>query len=164
MCGGNNGRLFSLLAIKIHPTTNKKREKGKRLEIVWWREEEEGRWCIQKSFAGDLYVADGSEWEAFFPIHLEVCVYILSFPLSPVCVFGLCIVKLSLLAQQPSTIRQPIIVYIGKGGACLDEIHHLFPFQSARRFPCNSPTQIFCFFKEEQEICFSLSHSPEVLF
>jgi hypothetical protein len=52
-----------------------------------------------------------------------------------VCVFGLCIVKLSLLAQQPSTIRQPIIVYIGKGGACLDEIHHLFPFQSARRFP-----------------------------
>jgi hypothetical protein len=66
MCGGNNGRLFSLLAIKIHPTTNKKKGKGKRLEIVWWREEEEGRWCIQKSFAGDLYVADGSEWKLFF--------------------------------------------------------------------------------------------------
>ena len=78
---------------------------------------EEGRRCIQKSFAGDLYVADGSEWK-LFSISRGVCAPSVCVC---VCVFGLYIVKLSLLAQQPSTIRQAIIVRIGGGRAWLSD-------------------------------------------
>lgn len=84
MCGGNNGPLFSLLAIKIHPTTKKGKRKKTGNRLVE-REEEEGRWCIQKSFAGDLYVADGSEWKLFFLFSRGAAAAAPS-----VCVFGLC--------------------------------------------------------------------------
>jgi hypothetical protein len=31
-------------------------------------------YTVKLWLAGDLYVADGSEWKSFFPIYLEVCV------------------------------------------------------------------------------------------
>ena len=80
--------------------------------------------CVYRKalLAGDLYVADGSEWKSFFPIYLEVCVCVDAAAPSPIFSLYVCVCLGSVYSQVIFTgpaphNPQPIIVYIRK--ACV---------------------------------------------